>query len=173
VERVLLQDSALRVDWIAHEKLGEKKVGLTLLPGRKDLGRDLQRDLGALKDQGVQRVLCLTPLGELSRYGVEDLIPIYEAAGFAVRHIPMVDQKAASMNAVRDAVQFIGAGLDADERVLIHCVGGLGRSGMVAACHLKTLGVASDDAIEAVRSSRSRRAIETAVQEELVREFTP
>ena len=51
----------------------------------------------------------------------------------------------------------------------MHCVGGLGRSGMVAACYLKrAAGLDGRAAIEAVRDARSNRAIETVEQEGFV-----
>jgi protein-tyrosine phosphatase len=64
-------------------------------------------------------------------------------------------------------------GLNSGDRVLVHCVGGLGRSGMAAAAYLRTRGAAVDEAIEAVRAARSQRALETAVQEEFIQEFPP
>jgi protein-tyrosine phosphatase len=104
---------------------------------------------------------------------VPDLIPAYEEAGFEVRHIPMVDQKAASRAAIEEGIAFIDAGLAESKGVLVHCVGGLGRSGMAVAAYLKTRGLESEEAIEAVRKVRGRRAIETEVQEEMVRAFVP
>ena len=49
--------------------------------------------------------------------------------------------------------------------MLVHCKGGLGRAGTVAARLLVELGASPDDAIRRVRDARSRHAIETASQE--------
>ena len=57
------------------------------------------------------------------------------------------------------------------KRVLIHCVGGLGRAGTVAACLVKSRGIDGQQAIDLVREVRSRRAIETAEQERFVRNY--
>ena len=49
--------------------------------------------------------------------------------------------------------------------VLVHCRGGLGRAGTVAARLLVELGASPDDAIRRVREARSPLAIETTSQE--------
>ncbi len=59
--------------------------------------------------------------------------------------------------------------LDRKGRLLIHCWGGLGRSGMVAARILTERGEAAGDAICRVRRARPG-AIETEAQEQWVRE---
>jgi ADP-ribosyl-[dinitrogen reductase] hydrolase len=57
-------------------------------------------------------------------------------------------------------------------RVLVHCRGGLGRAGTVAACLLVELGVAPQDAIRRVRAARPN-AIETAAQERYILGYRP
>jgi hypothetical protein len=57
-------------------------------------------------------------------------------------------------------------------RVLVHCRGGLGRAGTVAACLLVELGVAPQDAVLRVRAARPH-AIETAAQERYVLGYRP
>lgn len=54
--------------------------------------------------------------------------------------------------------------LDAGERVLVHCRGGRGRSGMIAAALLIDAGISPDGAIMAARDVRPG-AIETSGQE--------
>jgi protein-tyrosine phosphatase len=50
-------------------------------------------------------------------------------------------------------------------------MGGLGRSGMIAACTLVDLGASPTAAIASVRAARGPRALETSGQEELVSRF--
>jgi protein-tyrosine phosphatase len=50
-------------------------------------------------------------------------------------------------------------------------MGGVGRSGTVAACALLTAGITPDAAIAMVRAVRHPTAVETAEQERFVRSF--
>jgi len=51
--------------------------------------------------------------------------------------------------------------------ILVHCKCGLGRAGTTAACVLKTFGYNSHEAIDFVRSKRSK-AIQTKKQEDFI-----
>ncbi len=114
----------------------------------------------------------LVPTQELRKYGVENLLENYQDAGFKTFHLLLMDQKACGIEPMSEVLAFIDEGIEADESVLVHCVGGLGRSGMVVASWLKTRGADSDQAIAAVRKACGSRAIETEVQVDFVREFS-
>lgn len=62
--------------------------------------------------------------------------------------------------------------LDAGGRVVVHCRGGLGRAGLVAALLLIENGPPAEAAIRTVRAARPG-TIETAAQERYVRTYTP
>lgn len=167
----LTSSTRLRVDWLADPVVADAKVGLTLMPGRRDRHRDLHQDLTALMQQGVDRVLCLVPQAELAHYGVPDLLDAYREKGFQVRHYPIRDQMGADPVGMQQALAFIDAGVVNGEGVLVHCVGGLGRAGMTASCWLVSRGLTADEAIDAVRETRGPRAVETQIQEDFVADF--
>ena len=170
VERIQRR-GPLRVDWLDREQVGGW-LGLTLLPGRRDLGRDLAADLEALAEQQVSHVLCLAAPDELEAFGVQDLLQRYSEAGLVVRHLPMVDQRACSREEMDRAAAWIRRALDGSGRVMIHCIGGLGRSGTVAACYLRgARGLPAAEALEVVRRTRSPRAVESEEQEAFVRSY--
>ena len=52
--------------------------------------------------------------------------------------------------------------------MVVTCMGGLGRSGTLAACLLVSAGTAPEAAIAAVRAARGPRALETIAQEDFV-----
>ena len=54
---------------------------------------------------------------------------------------------------------------------MVTCIGGLGRSGTVAACYLVAAGISPDAAIAAVRTARGPRALETIAQEDFMVTF--
>ncbi len=54
---------------------------------------------------------------------------------------------------------------------MVTCMGGLGRSGTLAACTLVAAGVSPAAAIASVRAARGPRALETSAQEAFVSTF--
>lgn len=171
----LTTSTRLRVDLLDEPRVGARigpgRVGLTVLPGRRDWRRRLDDDLTALREQGIDAVVCLVPHEELERYGVPALLQAYAEAGLPQLHLPLLDQQGTSAATLHEASAWIEAQVSAGRRVLVHCVGGLGRSGMVAAAWLCSRGATADEALACVRAARGPRAVETAVQEQCVRAF--
>ncbi|MBX7058766.1 MAG: isochorismatase family protein [Leptospirales bacterium] len=164
---------ALRIDEIplpAPAGAPPGRLGLTLLPGRKDRMRNLQLDLAAVLQAGYSDVLCLLTEDEFERYGVLELKEAYARAGIAVRYFPIPDQGAPRRDALLIELDELDRKLRAGRSALVHCVGGVGRSGLVAASYLLVKGgLQAEAAIECVRNSRSRRAVENRLQEDFVR----
>jgi protein-tyrosine phosphatase len=169
----LRRTGPLRVDWLDPALTAPGRLGITLLPGRRDHGRQLDRDLGAIGAEGITDVLALLTSDELAAFGVPDLFDRYAAAGLAVRHLPIVDQRTSSLAEMRQTVAWMRPVLAAGGRLLLHCVGGLGRSGLAAACLLVAAGRTADEALAEVRRARGPRAVESALQERFVRDFGP
>ncbi len=156
------RDLRLRIDWIAQAP----NLGITLLPGRRDMGRDLDADLAALADEGVTHVLSLLTDDELARYGVGDLPAALQRGGFVHLQEPLLDQQGALPEQFDRLTDWVSQAVTGGGRVVLHCVAGLGRSGMVAAaCLVRHAGLDAADALVAVRACRSARAVETAAQE--------
>jgi protein-tyrosine phosphatase len=64
----------------------------------------------------------------------------------------------------------LSSSLERGECVVVHCWGGLGRAGTIAACCLVARGVEPRRAISIVRSARPG-AVQSIEQEEFVRDF--
>jgi ADP-ribosyl-[dinitrogen reductase] hydrolase len=152
-------------------------IGLTLCPGKRDAdaltgpwNRDLGIDVQAIRSWGANAVVCLMEDVELKLLGVEDLPSTIEAAGIRWLHLPIRDvgvpSMAFEMEWTTSGAELKGILLRGG-RVLIHCRGGLGRSGMIAARLLFDLGMRPASAIGVVRKQRPG-AIETAAQETYV-----
>jgi protein-tyrosine phosphatase/nicotinamidase-related amidase len=172
LRRRLTSTSALRIDWLPAELARPGRIGLTWLPGRRDAGRSLDEDIVRIRDEGVTAVLCLLAKDEFTRYGVDDLLERYRQAGLGTYHVPTLDGGVPSDRELKAAVSWLDSQRKDAQQVLIHCVGGLGRAGTVAACWLRTQGFGTEDAIAVVRSVRSARAIETEIQERTIARFT-
>ncbi len=147
---------------------GAGTVGITLCPGRRDRHRDLDADLRVLVQAGVTRLLSLLPDTELEWAGVGDLPERAREAGLEFRQLPIPDQAPPGIDDAADLVAWCEAGVAAGGRVVITCMGGLGRSGTIAACYLVEHGVSASAAISTVRHARGPRAVETKAQEDFV-----
>lgn len=166
----------IRVDFVAQADLNlPGRLGLTIAPGKKDRwgqwDRDLDLDLRRLRDH--YRVDCLASLMEAHEYRelhIADLTERAEKYGIAVHRFPIRDVDAPPAEAMTHFVELIESILGdvrAGKTVVIHCRGGLGRSGLVAASCLVRLGHSPADAIRRVRSARPG-AVEVASQERWV-----
>jgi protein-tyrosine phosphatase/nicotinamidase-related amidase len=164
-------ESTLRVDWIGAELIETGRLGMTLCPGRRDRGRKLEADLDRLRSEGVSRLLCLLPDSELGWAGVSDLGPRAQAAGLEYRRFPIPDQGTPEVPDALELVRWCRDVTGRGESLVITCMGGLGRSGTVAACYLVTMGMTPNAAIAAVRSARGPRALENIAQENFVVTF--
>ena len=156
------EDRSLRVGFVDARP---GRLGMTLCPGRKDRGRDLAADLASLRETGATVLVSLTTQEELAWAGVPDLELRARAAGFETIALPIRDQEAPSDFAMHELTAAIREHLDAGRGVVVHCMGGLGRSGLVAACVLVDRGRSPSEALAAVREARGPRAVESVAQE--------
>ena len=153
-------------------------IGITFCPGKKQVNamsgvwdRDLGIDLDAIKAWGASTVITLIEPHEIMALKVSGLGKQAAERGMAWLHMPITDVSIPD-HRFEAAWQSQGArlleGIHAGQRVLVHCKGGLGRAGTVAALMLVELGSAPEDAIRAVRQVR-KGAIETREQENYIR----
>lgn len=169
VKNHILSSSELRVDFL--EGIPEQ-IGMTILPGRKDRGRDLKRDIKSIKSNGIGSVVSLLTEDELDFYGIPNLTNEFEKQGLHSKHVSIVDQGTPTEDELQEIISWINYRIGNNDKVLVHCVGGLGRTGTIVAAYLKKYHkLSSEGSIEIVRKSRSPRAIETKVQEEMVKNF--
>ena len=168
----------LRIDHV-HTGNGRGRIGITLCPGKTDphamIGaweRDLGTDLDVIRDWGATAVLTLITDEEIRDLKVGGLEQGVLDRYMEWWHLPIPDGHPPGPDfeeewtvvgeALRDRLRL---GFD----VLVHCKGGLGRAGTVAARLLVELGAGADDAIDDVRSARGGDAIENRTQEAHVR----
>ncbi|MFZ5630045.1 MAG: dual specificity protein phosphatase family protein [Spirochaetota bacterium] len=179
VRDALTRTARLRIDFMtvsgeaaSGDASSAGLIGMTILPGRKDRGRDLASDLEEMRKQKVSHIATLISNAEFGVYGVGNLLEAYKAAGFDVIHRAVKDQGVPTRQQAEEVLGWIKERTDRGERVAIHCVGGLGRTGIVAALFLKQFaGLGAEQAIERVRQVRSPRAVENQEQENFIKNF--
>jgi len=166
----------IRVDFLDPEAWRlPGRLGLTFAPGKKDPGRwdrDLEKDLIRLRREfGAHFLACLIEKDEFDLLEIPDLLQRASAHGLETEWFPIPDLGAPPiLDGLAKLVDRILAAAAAGRTVVVHCRGGLGRAGLVAAACLVAVGHEPMAAIAAVRSVRPG-AIETPVQERCVVEF--
>ncbi|MEX6508779.1 hypothetical protein [Jiella sp. M17.18] len=143
--------------------VGRGRLGLCRLPG---LGGDLSGDLAVVADWRPSLVVSLTERAEMEAVGCGMLGGRLASLGIAWAHLPIRDFEVpagATEAAWPDLAVRLHTLLDAGGRVLLHCRGGLGRSGMIALRLLIERGEEPAPALSRLRAVRPG-AVETGEQ---------
>lgn len=170
----------LRVDFLSDEDAPFRgRIGLTFAPGKHQLdaqtgawARDLTVDMRRLSSTYSTRLLVsLIEDHELRELKVEGLPAAAAVHNVRLLRLPFPDGGVPSLELANQAVAAIlDTAANQGHDVVIHCKGGLGRTGLIAACALVAAGMDADRAIKAVRSAR-KGTIENAAQADFVRAF--
>ena len=184
-------EDPLRIDWLVDGgseasrdggvlQGSPHRLGLTILPGKHGAStrypgrvyrRDLARDLADLSEQGVGRMILLVEDAELERWGDPRIVERAAEYGVEIMRHPMPDGGTPASLAEMDAImEELQRGLGRSS-VAVACMGGVGRTGMVAACALVADGMPAGDAIAHVRSVRHPEAVETEQQRSFVHAY--
>jgi len=124
-------------------------------------------ELTALRGRGFATIVCLLDPGEQAlNYDVGRA----DAAGFRRHEIPVRDFGAPTLEQIETFVRIVERSGPEDGNVLVHCQGGTGRTGTMAAAYWIARGLTAEAAIEKVRRARPK-AVETEVQKLRLREF--
>jgi protein-tyrosine phosphatase len=170
------------VDFLTDDEVGTPgRLGMTFAPGMwaGSVGgrweRNLAADMRALEEEYETNVLVsLMEDHEYRGYQISELLERdkfgdIEILRFAIKDmgVPQEAESERFQAFVRDVVQRLEQG----QNVVVHCRGGLGRTGTLAACVLVALGRhTADEAIAAVREAR-KGTVQTREQEDFVRLF--
>jgi protein-tyrosine phosphatase len=153
-------------------------------PGKKVMGRDgwqynrsMEDDLQYLRsDNKITMVVCLLNGSELTHIGIslKEYQEICKRLSIEFMHHPVVEMAGMLPEELLQLCRSLAAHLeDPSHHVLLHCRGGMGRTGTLAACMLLHGGEVKNgqDAIDHVRQHRSSRAVESRKQEDSIHAF--
>jgi ADP-ribosyl-[dinitrogen reductase] hydrolase len=174
--------SPLRIDAVTVPATGGL-IGMTICPGKDEYvgfdisvgpwKRDLDLDLQVILDWQAQALVTLIEEFEFDLLSVPELPKKARALGIRWFHLPIVDVSVPDRmfeeeweTAGEELRQILREG----GRIVLHCRGGLGRTGTIAARLLVEFGMDPREAIQRVRVARPG-AIQTREQEEYVRRF--
>ncbi|WP_462118548.1 ADP-ribosylglycohydrolase family protein [Methylorubrum extorquens] len=153
---------------------GLGRIGVTFCPGKVQTdgatglwNRDLATDIRAISDWGATTLVTLIENHEIEALEVGGLEAECQRHGIDWLHLPIPDVSTPTRT-FEAAWTGVGVGFRSRLRngfnVLVHCKGGLGRAGTIAARLLVELGCDPEDAVQMVREVRPG-AIETVEQE--------
>lgn len=151
------------------------RIGMTICSGKQGSGlyagewkRELETDMKQILDWGGQVLITLMEKSEFSLLGVSEIGAASKKSGLIWIHLPIQDMAIPNKSfeiAWLKKKDWLFGQLQKGVSIVIHCRGGLGRTGMIAARILIEMGEDPAVAITKVRAARER-AIETYEQEE-------
>lgn len=171
----------IQVNFVAADDLKlPGRLGLTFAPGKKQphgqsghWDRDLDKDLTRLRAEfNADTLVSLIEEHEFERLKISSLRDRAKAAGIESLWFPIRDQSVpTSAEEFAALVDSVVGRLREGRTVVVHCMGGLGRTGLVAAaCLVAATEMTPEEAVKAVRAAR-RGAVETPEQERYVSGF--
>ncbi|WP_051201891.1 tyrosine-protein phosphatase [Ferrimonas senticii] len=134
--------------------IGELQFALHPAPG---LDGQLTADVATLKQAGVGVVVTTLTPAELTEFGLAELGQTVQAADIVWLHLPVQDKSLPAAEFEQgwaDALEQLTESAAAGERISVHCRGGTGRTGLVAAKIALALGADFDATIDAIRVAR-------------------
>ena len=138
-------------------------LGICHLPGRDG---DLEADIHVIARWEPAAVVTMVEQSELDAAGVGALGERLKNIGIRWTHLPVVDFGVLSTEQMKlwpVLSQDLRGRLGNGERILVHCRGGLGRSGMILLRLMCELGEAPEEALQRLRGVRPG-AVETEAQ---------
>ncbi|XP_040267511.1 cyclin-dependent kinase inhibitor 3 isoform X2 [Bufo bufo] len=155
------EQTPLELSWLSLEPVNYAHIlGIGALPEE-------------IKKLDIQDVFIFCTTSELSYYRVPTLIQEYSKQDIVVHHYPFLDGDVPELDTCYKILENLKTSMDNSRKTLIHCYGGLGRSCVIAACLLLWLDdkMTPEEAINLVRATRGRGAIQTVKQYNFVNEF--
>ncbi len=120
---------------------------------------------------GIRAVMVLIEPSEASHLGgLSNYLRELQKRRFEFATLPIRDFTAPTLETCKQAVDWINERISEGLPVLVHCKGGLGRTGTIIACYLVSKGMNDVEAINYVRSKRPG-SIELSEQIKVVQQF--
>ena len=140
---------------------------LSSCPG---MGKDLLGDIQIIKDLNIKFLISLVEENELTNLGAKNLFKELDKNKIKLIHFEIINFDIPYLNQydeLNSHIKTISQRILNGENIYIHCMAGLGRTGMIAALILTKFGLSAQQSIKVIRDNRPG-SIETEAQENFV-----
>ena len=164
------------VDTIDLSNINKNWFGRLILSSCPTINRNaepsfLENLLIEYKRRRVKLVVTLLDSDEIEDLGIISFSTFLMDNGFHWIHCPIRDRSTCSdQKRIRTLLEDIKEVLKPNDSVVIHCHAGLGRTGLLAATFLVSMGLAAESAIKAIRKTRPG-SIDTIQQVRYIKEW--
>jgi len=158
----------MRAELYTVEHEGQSKLSVMARPRGGDW---LPAEVRAWRDAGVDMVVSLLTRHEQVELGLNDEASLCQRANLAFHSFPIPDRSVPQFAEVEPLIDEIAEALNTGKHMAIHCRMGIGRSAMIAAAVLVTLGETSGDALERIREARGFSVPDTPQQAQCVAQY--
>ena len=153
---------SLSIELFYIESIGRGRLAIMAHPG---LPRDPARVIDAIADAGIGEVVSLLQAQESRSLGLVDEASLVTSRSMNFASFPIADMGLpASVNEFARLSWRLYRQIEGGVDTLLHCRGGIGRSGLLAAAVLLHDGRDVSAAFAAVAKARGRRVPETEAQ---------
>jgi len=167
----------LHIDFVATPCAGS--LAMSACPGLTNRSiankSSLEADVSTISSYRILTVISLMETQELQRAGAKNLSYYLGKKNISWHQLQVGEFGAPSIAAIhqwRRLLKPLIMTLESGGNVLIHCLEGNGRTGVMTACLLKALGLSGEAAIAQVRRAR-QGVFQTSLQEDYVLSFRP
>jgi len=167
----------IHIDFVATPCIGS--LAMSACPGLTNRSiankNSLEADVSTIYDHRILTVISLMETHELQRAGAKNLSYYLGKKNIRWHQLQVSRYGVPSIAAIhqwRRLVKPLIMTLESGGNVLIHCLEGNGRTGVMTACLLKALGLSGEAAIAQVRRAR-QGVFQSSLQEDYVLSFRP
>ena len=137
----------------------------------KPSGEWFRDDLQHYQMIGMDHIVSMLERDEAAELGLSDEGMHCEEVGLDFTSFPIPDRYIPELDEFSPIVACLAQKLEGGQSIGVHCRAGIGRSGLLNCCILKTVGLTTKDAIHAVSESRGLKIPDTQIQIDFINAF--
>ncbi len=137
----------------------------------KPSGEWLRDDLKFYQASGMDHIISLLETEEETELGLLREQENCNQIGLDFTSFPIPDRQIPDLDRFRPVVTSLVAKLSQGQSLGIHCRAGIGRSGLLTCCILKSVGLKTEDAIELVSQARGLKIPDTQIQIDFIESY--